>query len=312
MNKKLLGFMSVIALAGIGEYVRAQSNQVDTSKVIETRPPIAPVVVEKDPKPESSPEVSADLPATPLDSVPIDKLNENLRKLDRFAKLDNSTHQVTFDSKAAKEAGFDNEEIKLAEELYQHQNQLVSDLKSGKTQIGAPNTRPDSVKFPRYAKFRARVSEQAKTKGVDSQPKKLTLLAANTETACGNYSYPKPNVTPPRYYYNMSDPEGWLKANGFRLTPSYAAYGGTYGYRWTRPSYYTGVQGTCDSPKFRDDGIRSQGATYKDGYLYNMTLQGLAPQNAQTEPNPEIFESYYGYWPYSAWGEYVNWWHRTY
>ena len=77
------------------------------------------------------------------------------------------------------------------------------------------------------------------------------------------------------------------------------------------PKYYTGVQGTCDSPKFRDEG--KVGSNSNNGYYYNMVLQGLNPSQSKVEPNPEVFETwYYGYWPYSAWGEYVAWWHNTY
>jgi len=71
---------------------------------------------------------------------------------------------------------------------------------------------------------------------------------------------------------------------------------GNYGINYTRPTYYSGVQGTCDSPKFRDEG--------KVLDTYKMTIQ-------YKEPNPEIFESYYGIWPYAGWGQYVNWWHLT-
>ncbi|GAP99945.1 hypothetical protein NIES2104_65110 [Leptolyngbya sp. NIES-2104] len=43
----------------------------------------------------------------------------------------------------------------------------------------------------------------------------------------------------------------------------------------------------------------------KGGYSYNMIIQFK-------EPNPEIWESYYGYFPYLGWEDYVYWWHRTY
>lgn len=55
------------------------------------------------------------------------------------------------------------------------------------------------------------------------------------------------------------------------------------------------MQGVCDNPKFRDDG--------KVSGTYTMNIQ-------YKEPNSEILEPYYGLWPYSGWGEYVNWWHE--
>jgi hypothetical protein len=123
------------------------------------------------------------------------------------------------------------------------------------------------------------------------------LFAANSETACGNYSYPKPNVTPTRYYYNQKTPpaKDWLLGNGFHLTASYAS--SAPGYNYTRATSYSGVQGTCDSPKFRDDG----------------TVNTATSMNIQyKEPNPEILELYYGLWPYLGWGDYVQWWHGKY
>lgn len=53
----------------------------------------------------------------------------------------------------------------------------------------------------------------------------------------------------------------------------------------TRPTYYSGVQGVCDSPKFKDNGKVSE--------TYTMNIQ-------YKEPNSEIFEPYYGLWPYSG------------
>lgn len=123
MRKNLIAIAALaFVLGGVG-LARSQSRPaIDTSNPIQTRPNVAPVFVEENPKPEKEKQPdppSAELPVTALDTVPVEKLDETLRKLDKFAKLNNDTHIVTFDSKAARAAGFETEEIKLAEELYQ-------------------------------------------------------------------------------------------------------------------------------------------------------------------------------------------------
>lgn len=101
----------------------------------------------------------------------------------------------------------------------------------------------------------------------------------------------------------MDSPTTWLASNGFHRTADYATR--DYGNNYTRPTSYSGVQGTCDSPKFRDDGTVRNGLVPGNGAAYNMNLQ-------LKEPNPEILQLYYGLWPYLGWGTYVEWWHNTY
>lgn len=44
-----------------------------------------------------------------------------------------------------------------------------------------------------------------------------------------------------------------------------------------------------------------------------MIIQGAHYSTySQTEPNPEIWDSYYGYHPYLGWDSYVAWWHNRY
>ncbi len=220
-----------------------------------------------------------------------------------------------FDSKEARKAGIDNDIIKLAEELVNYQNNLVEDLREGKARIG-DKVKPSPQKYPRLRKFHQRAADKFKKTKASSfkllnpgnEEKLLTFdtnfYAVNTETACGNYAFPKPNKAPVRYFYNQSNPapSSWLLNNGFHVTASYAT--GNYQNNYTRETFYSGVQGTCDSPKFRDDGTAGNGTT-SNGAFYNMNIQ-------YKEPNPEILELYYGLWSYLGWGTYVQWWHNTY
>lgn len=277
--------------------------------------PTSPPVFEEMPVPGAE-DQEPSLPSTSLDSIQIDTLDADLKAVtEQFGTLDPSTHQATFDSREARRAGIDNELIRLAEELVRYQNSFVGDLRSGRARIGN-GERPNSREYPRLRRFQQRASERGRSRSSNSQSLKAfsldnreeplgfetNLYSVNTETACGNYAFPKPNVTPVRRYYNQSSPTTWLTSNGFHITANYAT--GAYGINYTRPTFYSGVQGTCDSPKFRDDGTVANGTT-STGAPYNMNLQFK-------EPNPEILEPYYGLWPYLGWGTYVQWWHNTY
>jgi hypothetical protein len=274
-------------------------------------------VLQETPVPEVEPQDSS-IPSTSLDSIPVETLDADLKSVtERFGTLDQTTHQATFDSREARRAGIDNELIRLAEELVRYQNNLVRDLESGRTRMGNRD-RPNSREYPRLRRFHQRAAERGRARpqvrssskalSLDNEEESLgfdtNLYAVNTETACGNNAFPKPNVTPVRKYYNQTSPSAttWLTSNGFHKTSDYAT--GDYGNNYTRATSYSGVQGTCDSPKFRDDGTVRSGTT-PAGAAYTMNLQ-------LKEPNPEVLDSYYGAWPYLGWATYVRWWHATY
>lgn len=266
-------------------------------------PSVAPDRVET-PQPSPAPSVEPSVPSDVLDKMAFESLNAKILEIgEKFAKLDPKTHRVSFDTKAAKEAGYDSNVIQLVKEQFDSQNELVEAVKSGRTRIG--EFRPSAAKYPKWKRFQDRATERKfkkpKAETSSSETVKVAgailgrnLFAVNTLTACGDYAFPKPNVQPTRYYYTQTNPPAvdWLLNNGFHKTWPYAT--GNYGINYTRPTYYSGVQGVCDSPKFRDEG--------KVSGTYTMNLQ-------YKEPNPEILEPYYGLWPYSGWGNYVNWWH---
>ncbi len=154
--------------------------------------------------------------------------------------------------------------------------------------------KPSAAKYPKLKKFKDRATEEAKKQKAKTSLSEIIkiavplvsgyLIAENTATACGTYAFPKPNVTPTRYYYTQTSPpaKDWLLTNGFHSTQDYAT--GNYENNYTRPTFYKGVEGTCDSPKFRDDG----------------TVTGTYSMNIQyKEPNPEVLN--YGNWPYLGW-----------
>jgi hypothetical protein len=277
--------------------------------------PTSTPVLEETPTPAAD-EEELSLPSTSLDSIEIDTLDADLKSVtEQFGTLDPNTNQATFNSREARRAGIDNELIRLAEELVSYQNNLVRDLRSGRARIGN-RERPNPRTYPRLRRFQQRATERGRPRRSNSLGSKAltlntredtlgfdtNLYAVNTETACGNQAFPKPNVSPTRRFYNQSSPDTWLTTNGFHRTARYATQ--SYGVNYTRETFYSGVQGTCDSPKFRDDGTVASGTT-SAGARYTMNLQ-------LKEPNPEILESYYGRWPYLGWGTYVQWWHNNY
>lgn len=308
----LLGLLP--SQAGLPKSGMILGQNSNTEPSVAPSPSVAPVRTEK---PEPSPEPSVELPSAPdpLDAVELESLNAKVLEVnEQFVELNPSTHIASFNAKAAKDAGYDSDIIKLVKEQIDFQNELVTDLKAGKTKVG--KTRPSPQKYPKLRRFEDRAKEKAKKAKPDTPSSSSSsgngvkvagvsldrnVLAANTLAACGDYYYPKPNRSPTRYYYNQVNPPArtWLTSNGFHTTIGYATTA-AYRYNYTRPTYYSGVQGTCDSPKFRDDGTVNE-----PNGTYTMNIQ-------YKEPNPEIFEPYYGLWPYGGWGQYVNWWHNTY
>jgi len=266
-------------------------------------PSVAPDRLEN-PQPSLEPSVEPSVPPDTLDNMGFESLDAKVLEIGKqFGKLDQNTKLASFDAKAAKEAGYESEIIQLVKEQVEFQNELVESLKTKKTRMG--EFKPSAKKYPKLKKFKDRATAEAKkpkAKTSLSKPIKIAgslvdgyLIAENTATACGTYAFPKPNVTPTRYYYTQTNPPArdWLLTNGFHKTGDYAT--GNYRNNYTRSTFYRGVEGTCDSPKFRDDGTVTT--------TYNMNIQ-------YKEPNPEVLD--YGNWPYLGWGEYVNWWHANY
>ncbi|PZO13041.1 MAG: hypothetical protein DCF25_16690 [Leptolyngbya foveolarum] len=87
--------------------------------------------------------------------------------IERFGTLDPDTHQLTFDSREAIEAGVDNELVTLGEELVGYQNNLVMDLKSGRAYIGN-GERPDPQEYPRLRRFQERAAESLRSRSLGS------------------------------------------------------------------------------------------------------------------------------------------------
>ncbi len=124
--------------------------------------PTSPPVFEETPT-QNADEEDLSLPSTSLDSIQIGTLGAALNSVtEQFGTLDPSTHQATFDSREARRAGIDDELIKLAEELVGYQNNLVRDLRSGRTYIGN-GERPNPQEYPRLRRFQQRAAERARS-----------------------------------------------------------------------------------------------------------------------------------------------------
>jgi hypothetical protein len=158
-------------------------------------PSVAPDRVET-PQPSPEPSVEPSVPSDVLDKMEFKSLNAKILEIgEKFAKVDPKTHLVSFDIKAAKEAGYNCNVIQLVKEQFDVQNELVEALKSGRTSIG--EFRPSAAKYPKWKKFldraKERRSKKPKTETSSSETVKVAgsilgrnLFAVNTRTACGD------------------------------------------------------------------------------------------------------------------------------
>jgi hypothetical protein len=210
---------------------------------------------------------------------------QQLHAVAPFVKIaDDKTSE--FDADAAKQAGFSDQIIQLAEETVAFQNAWVARAKAG--QEGSPSVED----YPLLKEFFNKATENA-----PKQSSANSLNIMQTPPPCGDWTYPVPNFSPGRTDFQSSDPAGTLVSFGFHVTAGYAC-GGSFSSSctgdYTRGRLYNGPYGTCATPRFRDHG------RVVDSDTYNIQLG---------EPNPEIL-SYT--WPYWNWGSYVQWWHDNY
>jgi len=141
---------------------------VDSEPTDAPSPAVAPDSTEI-PTPKADPAPPA--PPDSLDSLSFEALDAKVLEIGKqFGKLDPGTHLATFDAKAAKDAGYDSDIIRLVKEQVDFQNDLVGALKSGKTRMG--EFKPSAEKYPKLKRFHDRAAAEAK------KPKSKTSLSS--------------------------------------------------------------------------------------------------------------------------------------
>lgn len=218
----------------------------------------------------------------------VSQITNELARLEPYIRYnaDGAAPFQVFDADAARRDGFSEPVVQLAAEMVAYQNELYANA----TASASSEAAVVSVdKYPRVKEFFDMATANTK-EGVP--------LVEGTEAsppACGNWTYPVPNYSPPWGGFSSSNPGQALINMGFHKTASYACGGGSCSnVDYTRARGYQGPYGYCSSPRFRDH-----------GRVWSATTGGIQ----YGEPNPEIL----GYsWPYWNWGAYVQWWHSNF
>lgn len=215
-----------------------------------------------------------------------------------------SFEPVTFNSKAAKAAGFSKESISLAEEIAGFSNHIVDNqqqsLRSSPSGFSSESfanvTTFDYPKMERF--FELAKDESLSTDIIDEEPKVAEmngwLCSLSPQCTCGSYGNPRPSRSKDRVFFEVSNAEETLRTWGYH--PPFALEGEG----WTRPRTYKWL--LCGFETFRDNAY-----PVSTTELWEQNYAGWEPNG---EPNPEVYRS--GPWPYPDWPAYVFWWHQIY
>ncbi len=192
--------------------------------------------------------------------------------------------EVDFDSQAAEKMGYSEESIKLAQELVDLSNTIVT-TRSINQNMSA---------YPSAASFFSQADAYEASKAIESGNE---IQGWANEYYCGTWWHPVPNsgalwnTTGP--YSSQRAAEQTLRNWGYHATPNLAGGG------WTRPQTYKWWY--CGWNTFRDHAY-----IYSSRYIREQNYTGSIPG----EPNPEVWAS--RPWPYPTWPAYVAWWHSRY
>lgn len=217
-------------------------------------------------------------------------------------------HPLQFDPDSARQAGFQQATVDLAQELVLLVNSILEDARLD-TQDKATSLegyslrqmRPVDLKreFPLVDDLFVQSVELAKqTEVAQSRDKPATSRTAwydTVYTVCGSFAVPQPMSAAPAQSRKVTgDRSKWMSSNGYHITPTRYFGGG-----WTRPRTYRPAY--CYWGSFRDHAWFGTASNV----IMEQNYQYYVPNG---EPNPEIY-SYI--WPYATWPVYVLWWHRT-
>jgi hypothetical protein len=237
---------------------------------------------------------------------------------------------VTFDSGAAREQGFSENSIQLAEQMAAATNDLVSSAErrlrnlvpplksSGRREaeeqtLQSIDVRALEVDLTPYATLGTFLDDARRfRRELDSLPPEqqdITLDARamvfgtqsvldsiNPFKQCGYYDNPLPTSAKPRVYYSSSNPSSTLTSWGYHADPLAIRIGAG----WTRAQTYKWW--ICGWGTFRDNAN-----PVGSNRFWEQNYDGWTPRG---EPNPEVWRS--GPWPYPTWPLYVNWWHSKF
>lgn len=173
------GFLSLFAAASLGFGCSGRLTAQNPQNIGKDKPDQAPVAVEKDQPPRESKVDKLVVPKTKLDDLSFQQLTVELNKMtERFGKIDYQNRSYSFDSKAALEAGYDQELVKLAEEMVDWQNQRGQDSKRGVSIFGNPDYTPSTEKHPRLIRLMQRMTENSKINKEKAVPGKKSPKAS--------------------------------------------------------------------------------------------------------------------------------------
>src|SRR5512145_2004459 len=205
-----------------------------------------------------------------------------------------SNRLVQFDSAAARQQGFAEESITLAEELTGFTNDLVVGAEQAEIDPNVPGKMFDKAfTYTNMVKYLQEASMRAKS-GITLQA--ITPAVSLAEWQCGSPWNPMPNPAA-NWIDNIPDPDpvAKIKSMGFHETPDWAGGG------FTRPQTWNVLW--CHEGAFRDQAIFDP---KKPGVYKLQEYTGITPNG---EPNPEI-NAYL--WPYDYWPAYAAWWHYSF
>jgi hypothetical protein len=196
---------------------------------------------------------------------------------------------VSFDEGKAKRDGVSQDGTVLGKELTDFTNELI--------QLGSNMFSIDINKYPHVNTFFSEATNEAKRNKLSSLDFSFIAqaVAADARSTCGYYNNPKPNRAQTyRFWGPYSDPQAVARSWGYHAPPA-----GMGSLGWTRARTWN--SSVCSTNSYRDEAVPQT-----NGELAEQNYAGWTPNG---EPNPEIWS--YG-WPYSDWGAYVYWWHRTF
>lgn len=243
--------------------------------------------------------VSSDVTTAIQFSLTFAELTTDLAAMNNFygGGLDGN-EPVTFDVKAAQEAGFREESILLAADLATFSNQIVQTQKEaaasegngvGVDEFGEITT----AGYPRVEAFYQLATTSQATAPAVEAPNLLCSLSRHC--TCGWYPWPRPSRSADRLTDEAENAENPLRARGYHPPPPHLGRLG-----WTRPQTYKWYM--CGWSTFRDNAWPLSSKRFWEQNYSEWTPNG--------EPNPEVWRS--GPWPYHTWPAYVFWWHQIY
>ena len=205
---------------------------------------------------------------------------------------------VTFDSSTAQQLGFNEESIRLAEEMAAYTNDLIVAAAKAQEFVQAANAdllNVDATAYTRLQAFFVAATEYSNSTESEVEAAGwCNQTLTDAACSCGHWWNPRPSRAATWVNYRTSNSANTLTSWGYHQTPDWAGGG------WTRAQTY--YSSRCGNNTFRDHAYTTGSTTFRE-----QNYSGFTPRG---EPNPEFWNG--GPWPYPAWPTYVQWWHSNF